>query len=303
MNLDIRLREPTMSAARRILLILSTSLFITLPALGSSFESLYNNYKADGFTDTELVSLFKHLKQNRHTKTQVRAFFDAVENPYAPKNSHAGEKFYEALSWYHDTTIGNKNGKFSKRELSKVMTSNAKNYVKLLEADVRKDVRLASFKMLQKLKLIEREILKRKAQRLGSYYPYRKRELGQVNPNSPWNKANTIDTLKEFNRRVIDASFVRPVLVKFGLTYCVHCLLLENLGSVPAVAKKYKDTLDVYKLWWNPQDENYKELNQIANDQGVTSSPYFILYVDGQQTNAGYAFPDSEGEGMEEFLN
>ena len=54
---------------------------------------------------------------------------------------------------------------------------------------------------------------------------------------------NTITSYDDFQRRVTDASWEKPVLIKFGLTYCVHCLLMENLGSVPAVAKNIKINL------------------------------------------------------------
>ena len=100
----------------------------------------------------------------------------------------------------------------------------------------------------------------------------------------------------------VRASFRRPVLVKFGLTYCIHCLLLENMGSVPAVAGKYADEIDVVKLWWNPHDPEMSQVNQIAGEEGVSSSPWFILYIDGAQVKSGYAFPDQNGSGMEDFI-
>ena len=101
---------------------------------------------------------------------------------------------------------------------------------------------------------------------------------------------------------MIEASHDKPVLVKFGLTYCAHCLLLEQMGSVPAVAEKYGDAMDVYKLWWNPHDEAMAEITAVAGEQGVTSSPLFILYKDGEIVKSGYGFPDEKGEGLEDFL-
>ena len=100
---------------------------------------------------------------------------------------------------------------------------------------------------------------------------------------------------------MIKASFHKPVLVKFG-TYCVHCLLLENLGSVPAVDKKYGHLVDVYKVWWNPKNEDYNELNAIAHNEGVKSSPVFLATKNGKQIKSGYAFPDELGEGIEDFI-
>ena len=89
--------------------------------------------------------------------------------------------------------------------------------------------------MVQKLKILEKTI----KQSGKSYYTYRAKKLGQVSYDNEWNRKNTIKSTRDFERRVIEGSWTRPVLVKFGLTYCVHCLLMENLGSVPAVAKKY----------------------------------------------------------------
>ena len=71
---------------------------------------------------------------------------------------------------------------------------------------------------------------------------------------------------------------------------------------MPAVAEKYEDDMDVYKLWWNPQDPAYTELNALASENGVRSSPIFILYKDGEIVKHGYAFPDENGEGLESFL-
>ena len=78
---------------------------------------------------------------------------------------------------------------------------------------------------------------------------------------------------------------------------------MENLGSVPAVSRKYESKLSVYKLWWNPKDpRNFDELNQIANEEGITSSPMFNLYINGRLVKSGYAFPDEDGSGLEDFL-
>ena len=78
---------------------------------------------------------------------------------------------------------------------------------------------------------------------------------------------------------------------------------MENLGSVPAVAKKYKGQIDVYKLWWNPNEpQRFYELNTIASEQGVTSSPIFNLYINGRLVKSEYAFPDEEGLGLEAYL-
>ena len=77
---------------------------------------------------------------------------------------------------------------------------------------------------------------------------------------------------------------------------------LSSSAQVPAVAEKYEDQMDVFKLWWNPQDPAYAERNALASENGVRSSPIFILYKDGEIVKHGYGFPDENGEGLEDFL-
>jgi hypothetical protein len=264
----------------------------------NEYNTLFENYKNEGFKDEELKILFDKLiilPNNRHL---VPSYLEAVKTPYAPEGSHTGERFFKSLSWYNDTTKGNRNGLFTLEELNSVFDKEMKTYLTHLQTPGQEEARIASWKMLQKLKLLQKEIL-----RLGQPgYFYEPRAMFDIDHNSPWNKDHTIQDINDFQKNVIEASFHKPVLVKYGLTYCVHCLLLENLGSVPAVHKKYGDLMDVYKLWWNPKSEDYKELNSIAKNEGITSSPVFILYKDGKQIKKGYAFPDERGEGIEDFI-
>ena len=160
------------------------------------------------------------------------------------------------------------------------------------------DERRQTWKHIQKLSLLEREI-----QAQGeTYYPYDAAKMMQINHNNAWNAAHTIDSAAEFDAKVRQASYDKPVLVKYGLTYCMHCLLLEQLDSVHAVADKYGDDLDVYKVWWNPNDPAMAEISNLTTNEGVTSSPYFMVYKDGQVVREGYAFPDEKGNGVEHLL-
>ena len=277
-------------------------LFLTLALGASSFAAQAQNSFMDiieskkdiGFQESDLATMYNLISNEE----EGQLFIEAVSNPYAPASSHTGEKFFKALSWYKDTVSGNRDGAYTLSELQQNFQQEAVNYIKLLQSGASESDRIQTWKWLQKLTLLQTEI---EAQN-SSYYPYEPRAMSGINFEEPWNAAHTIMTKDDFQKRVLDASYDRPVLIKFGLTYCIHCLLLENLASVPAVERKYRDAIDVYKIWWNPKDTDYNETNAIAQEQGVTSSPYFILYVNGQQVNAGYAFPDSAGEGMEEFL-
>ena len=59
--------------------------------------------------------------------------------------------------------------------------------------------------------------------------------------------------------------------------------------------------MTVKKLWWNPHDPNMEKLPGWLGKR-VTSSPYFILYENGEVAKSGYGFPDEQGSGMEDFL-
>jgi len=284
------------------------TLLAMLLALGAmevkaeTFENLYNESAVDGFTDDELTVLFDALITAPNPSTHVQPFIKAVNTPFIPENAHTGERFFKALSWYNDTTKGNRDGQFNLTELSSAFQAEVQKYLTITQSRENVEARISAWKMIQKLGLLKNEIEARGERGEGFFYPYTPKAMFEIDHNNPWNAAHTIDNDVEFGRDVIEASYTRPVLVKFGMTYCVHCLLLENLGSVPAVEKRYRETLDVHKLWWNPKSEDYTELNNIAKREGVKSSPYFILYKDGKKINEGYAFPDGQGEGMEEFL-
>ena len=71
---------------------------------------------------------------------------------------------------------------------------------------------------------------------------------------------------------------------------------------MPAVDQRYSGQLHVRKVWWNPRDPAMAELSALAQAQGVKSSPWFIVYRDGQPIRSGYAFPDETGDGMQDLL-
>ena len=256
---------------------------------------------ADSYNESEVHSIYERAKRDGSiTRSESKQIIHAAQNPHAPAASHAGNKFLEALSWYNDITIGNNDGKFTLQEQRIAFEKQLETYLNSLVQQHSATQRMSAWKMLQKLKILENVI--RKSQK--TYYAYRAKQLSQISYDNEWNRNNTIKSRKDFYQKVIRGSWRRPVLVKFGLTYCVHCLLMENLGSVPAVAKKYSNQIDVFKLWWNPNDpQNFVELNTIASEEGITSSPIFNLYINGKLVKSEYAFPDEDGSGLEEYLN
>jgi thiol-disulfide isomerase/thioredoxin len=259
-----------------------------------------SNTFASNFQEDDVYSLFQEFSYDgKISKSELNQIVYVAKNPYAPTESHAGDKFLEALSWYNDMTLGNKDGYFTLSELELAFNQQLKKYLNTLFEGYSETERMSAWKMLQKLEILRKTILEAGDR----YYAYRANDLSQINHDNEWNRRNTITSRADFNKRVLAESWKRPVLIKFGLTYCVHCLLMENLASVPAVAQKYEGELSVYKLWWNPKDQaSYYELNQIAAEQGITSSPMFNLYINGKLVKSGYAFPDEQGNGLEEFL-
>ena len=275
-----------------LMLMLATSF-----AQGAMFDDILISADPRGFKDADLAALYSAYSQDPNQQDYQR-LQSAVLTPFVSENPHTGDKFFETLAWYRDLTAGNRDGQLTLQELEDIVHAEAQTYLGHLQQGSAPTIREQSWKWLQKLAILRQEIQSKGWEA----YPYTQMDMKQIDHDSQWNAAHTIDDIPEFNQRVLLASHQKPVLVKFGLTYCIHCLLLEHLGSVPAVHERYQDVMDVYKLWWNPHAEDMAELNYIAQSQGVKSSPFFILYHQGQIIQSGYAFPDENGLGMEEFL-
>ncbi|MHC4831180.1 MAG: thioredoxin family protein [Planctomycetota bacterium] len=260
-------------------------------------------FAEDGWTDAELMAYIDSIVREPDPMAHIRPLWSAILTPTLPKDEHKDPKFYEVLAWYLDKTTSQAgDGMFTLAEVQEQLVAHGQKYLSMSMQPDQQVARLQSWKFVQKLRLLEGEIRQREARGEGAFYPYRAREMTSIDGAEEWNAANTIDTRAEFNDRVIARSYDRPVLVKYGLTFCAHCLLLEQMGSVPALGKKYESDLDVVKLWWNPHDPELAEVTAVAGEQGVTSSPFFCLYEDGKIVKSGYGFPDERGEGMEDFL-
>lgn len=265
--------------------------------------AMFSAYSKDGWNDSELRHLVKDVVKTGDVQPYINSVWGAVLTPTMPKEDHKDQKFFEVLAWYIDkSTTQSGDGKLTLEDVQESLEKYGQQYLQLSQDPAQSVSRLQAWKFIQKLRILEKEIGVRAERGEGAFYPYSPRAMMEIDGNTDFNRENTIRSRDAFNEKVIDASFDKPVLVKYGLTYCAHCLLLEQLGSVPAVAEKYADDMDVFKLWWNPHDEMFNDLNAIAGENGVTSSPVFILYKDGEIVKSGYAFPDEKGEGMEDFL-
>jgi hypothetical protein len=272
----------------------------TTTAPTTSLDALYQQLGQGGWTDDTIMQYINAAQQGGELQARVSEIVNAVMSPEVPAGADAGDKFLEALAWYIDKTVlGSGDGQMSRAEIQAAVQHYTQEYLNNALNPDAADTRRQSWKMIQKLRILEKEIDGAGA----SAYPYDASRLSRVNTNNAWNQAHTVESFADFQENVINASYEKPILVKYGLTYCAHCLLLEHLDSVKAVADKYGSNIDVQKVWWNPNDATYAEPNAIASSQGVSSSPHFVVYKDGQPVSQGYAFPDEEGNGVEELLN
>ncbi len=268
-------------------------------APSGNLDTLYQQYSNAGWTDEAIMDFIGQAQAQGELNAYSGKIWQAVLNPNLPQDAHTGARFFEALAWYTDKTVAHSgDGALTLNELRQARNEKAQEYFSLVGAADGAEQRQLVWKNIQKLSLLEREIQSQGA----SYYPYDSAKMMQVNHNNAWNAAHTIDSAAEFDAKVRQASYDKPVLVKYGLTYCMHCLLLEQLDSVHAVADKYGDGLDVHKVWWNPNDPAMAEISAVATGEGVSSSPYFMVYKDGQVVREGYAFPDENGNGVEHLL-
>ena len=270
----------------------------------TDLNSEYRQLARQGWDDDNLMTFIKSAQGAGQLNNFARQIISAVRTPKMPTEDHSGARFYEAMAWYTDRTNSQRpDGKLTRPELEKAIDNATNKYLSLaLQNPNDVNSRIQTWKNIQKLRLLGAQIDKRERAGQGASYPYRPQAMMSINPNSDFNRTNTIDSPAEFQDKVIRGSYEKPVVVKYGLPYCMHCLLLEQLGSVPAVQDKYGDELDVYKLWWNPKDPAMRAITSVAQQEGVTSSPYFIVYDQGRAVKAGYAFPDEKGNGLEDLL-
>jgi len=265
-----------------------------------NLDRLYQRYDNAGWTDVSLSDFIQQAQSQGQLNAYRSKIKEAVLRPKLGENAHTGDRFFEAVAWYTDKTVARSgDGALTLNELRFAKNQKAKEYLSLAASPEGADQRRQTWKNIEKLALLEQEILASGK----TSYAYDPAKMMQVNYNNEWNEAHTIKSAAGFDRKVRQASFEKPVLVKYGLTYCMHCLLLEQLDSVRAVADKYGDDLDVHKVWWNPNDPAMAEISDLTINEGVNSSPYFMVYKDGEVVRKGYAFPDEQGQGLEDLLD
>ena len=159
--------------------------------------SLQINAATKSYQENDVYEAFITASRDGNiTKTEASKIIYIASNPYAPTESHAGGKFLEALAWYNDITVGNKNGRFTLRELNTAFAGQLEKYLGTLSRRATKTERISAWKMLQKLKILEKTIIKSGK----TYYSYRSKELSQISYKNEWNRKNTIRSSEDFEK-------------------------------------------------------------------------------------------------------
>jgi hypothetical protein len=249
------------------------------------------------WSDAELVEAYREL-------TASGGLERAIRNPARP-DEPPQPAFLEALAWFAARTP-DRAGTLTLAELDEFLTGQVEYYTGLLRARVETGEpndygRTRTWKVIQKLTLL-RDEMARPAH--GGRYPYaalpRASEV-----DDPWERAHTLRSPEELAAKVCGGPGDRAVLVKFGNTNCTQCMLFELTGSVKeyAAGVARREPVEVYKVWWGLRPDGSftgrvrdpERLDELARDEGVRSSPYFIVYRNGRRYPCGDAFPDRTG--------
>lgn len=259
-----------------------------------------------GYKDADLVEMYADLVAGGNLE-------NAVRHPALPSGP-PDPVFLGALAWYAAGMPAGA-GTLEPARLEEFVSGKVDGYMHLLKAKVERGEdndysRTRTWKVIQKLTMLRAEAARSGS---GGYaFPAIRRQ--DPTQNDPWEREHTLRSPREFSEKVCGGSYERPVLVKYGNTNCTQCMLFELIGSVKELAMhpQHRNSIEVYKVWWGLRpDESFagtirepERLDDLAKAEGVTSSPYFIVYRNGKRYPCGDAFP-SEGldERIEACLN
>jgi hypothetical protein len=232
----------------------------------------------------------------------------AIRNPARPGEAPQAA-FLEALAWFAAGMPGEA-GTLTLAQLDEFVDNQVWLYEGYLQARAEEGAendypRTRTWKVIQKFALLRDEMVRSPFD--GTYdFPALHKA---TSANDPWERAHTVSSAEDFRAKVCERSKERPVLVKFGNTNCTQCMLFELTGSIKdfAETEDNRDAIDVYKVWWGlPPDSSFAgriqdptRLDDLAEAEGVRSSPYFIVYHHGRRYPCGGAFPDAQGSDEE----
>jgi len=295
--------EPHEPPARRrghdrppLLSLVAIVLMAAPPLLGAPPEPSSSSWK-----DDSLVASYDELVASGELEAAIR-------NPARPGEAPQAA-FLEALAWFA-AGMPKEAGTLTLAALDELVDTQVWLYEGYLKARVDEGVendypRTRTWKVIQKLALLRDQMMRSPFD--GTYdYPALQRA---TSAGDPWERTHTVSSEEDFRVKVCESSKERPVLVKFGNTNCTQCMLFELTGSIKdfAESETNRDAIDVFKVWWGLRPDSSftgriqdpTRLDDLAEAEGVHSSPYFIVYRNGRRYPCGGAFPDALGSDEE----
>jgi hypothetical protein len=280
----------------RLLPLVGIALMATPALLGAAPEPASSSWE-----DGALVASYGELMASGELEAAIR-------NPARPGEAPQSA-FLEALAWFA-AGMPDEAGTLTLAELDGFVDNQVSLYHGYLKARVEEGVendypRTRTWKVIQKLALLRDQMMRSPFD--GTYDYPSLREA--TSADDPWERAHTVSSEEDFRAKVCEGSKERPVLVKFGNTNCTQCMLFELTGSIKdfAESEDNRGAIDVYKVWWGLRPDSSftgriqdpTRLDELAQAEGVHSSPYFIVYRNGRRYPCGGAFPDAHGSDEE----
>ena len=103
--------------------------------------------------------------------------------------------------------------------------------------------------------------------------------------------------------RSSEPSLLHHTMPKLG----IEVTFIDDPDDLDAWRGAVRDNTKLFfgEVLANPRNNflDIENIADVAHEHGVTSSPYFSLYENGRVVSEGYAFPDENGGGMEDFLD
>lgn len=280
---------------RRLALLLPAAVLalVSAPTDSAAADSATKRWK-----EAELVASYKDLAASGTLESAVRS-------PALPSDPPQ-PMFLEALAWYA-AGMPRSPGVLTRERLDEQITGQVRAYIGLLKGKVESGdpndyPRTRTWKLIQKYTLL-RDSMSKADHAAG--YKYGAMSGPAAAETDAWERDHTLRSPEEVAQKVCRASQERPVLVKYGNTNCTQCMLFEIIGTIRNIAESpaLKGKIDVYKVWWGYQpDESFagrirdpQRLDDLAKAEGISSSPFFVVYRNGRRYPCGDAFPDDNG--------
>ena len=133
---------------------------INAGAPAADLNGLFQQYADAGWNDERLSSFMQKADAQGELVNYIDQIKQAVLSPKLGANAHTGDRFFEAVAWYTDkTVVRSGDGALTLGELRAAMDQKANEYLSMVGSPERADQRMQTWKNVEKLALLEREIL------------------------------------------------------------------------------------------------------------------------------------------------